>query len=874
MSSVSRLRPSVLLAREQFQTGYEDAKRLHMSGLASIQTCAKFSSIIDAIVTQLYEAILTEHAEGTARELRERISIVPVGGYGRRQLAPFSDLDLMVLYTGKLDETVRRFTQRFTQDLYDAGMKPGHSLRTAAEAVQLARSDAVIGTSLIEARLLLGSSQPFEAFRASFRQMMQRRTVAMSRQFIDARAAERHKFGGTVFLLEPNLKRSPGGLRDIHLLRWLWFAKTGESEPERLLLRGVLSNFDYRRLMSSQSFLLQLRNEMHFGAGNASDVLDRAEQIRVAEALGFRGRGALLPVEQFMRDYFRHTSHVSFMATRACELASPPTTMSRVLEPMLGQSISRDYRMGLREISATQLGSTKLTTRLSEAVRLLDLSRLYDKRIAQETWYHVYRSAPNYSLDLEPETIARFRDMLSNPHKLGETLRKMHELGVLEKILPDFTTARWLLQFNRYHKYTVDEHCLRAVIEATRLGERTGLLGQTYRKLKRKWLLHLALLVHDLGKGQDRDHSVVGEEIARRVGARLELDAEATEMVASLVRDHLNLYHVAFRRDTSDLEFLKQFTEEIGSVERLEMLFLLTCADLAAVGPGVLNDWKVEVLSDLFRRMRAMWAVESEPGSDQRQLIRQGVWQCLTPAESNHPWFERQFATLPESFLCTRSPELVADTLRRLHALEGGRGTAWGRYVAESKTVEFTAGIHQGEARGIFSAMAGVLSSRGLSILAAETATLAEGLLLLRYQATDSQSSGPTDKKRLEQLAKEMVESIDSDAPPNFRRYWGTEKAEDNTALTNLPIDVQLDGELSQDNLIVEVFTFDRIGLLYDLARTLHEMELSIRFAKIGTYLDQVVDVFYLTERDGTKPADAERLKAIRERLLAVVEKK
>lgn len=377
----------------------------------------------------------------------------------------------------------------------------------------------MICTSLIESRMIVGTPVVFEEFQKAFRQMVDRRQAACCREFIAARKEERHKFGETVFLLEPNIKRSPGGLRDIHLLRWLWFAKNGESDPNRLLQKGVLSNFDHRRLMSSQSFLLQVRNEMHFGGNGVSDVLTRAEQKRIADEFNIRARTGMLPVEQFMRDYFRHTSHVSFLTTRLCDLVSPPAVVSRMLAPVLSQSLSAEFRLGPREISATQLGTTKLNKNLEDAVRLIDLARLYDKRIAQETWYQVYRAAPGYSVDLQPGAIRRFLDMLDSPLNLGDALRKMHELGILEKLVPDYTRARCLLQFNRYHKYTVDEHCIRAVGEATRLGERSDTVGDVYRRLKRKWILHLVLLLHDLGKGQTGDHSVIGAEIARQVGA-------------------------------------------------------------------------------------------------------------------------------------------------------------------------------------------------------------------------------------------------------------------------------------------------------------------------------------------------------------------
>ena len=873
MSSSIRLRNTVLAAREQVQSGLEEVRRLHDSGLASVQVCARIASVIDQVLVKLFDATLASMPEPQGTKLRERVALVAVGGYGRRQQAPCSDVDLMILYAGPQDEPIRQFTQRLTQDLFDVGLKPGHSLRTLAEAVRLARGDTVICTSLIESRLVIGSLPLFEEFRRSFKQMVERRGTAFCREFIMARKEERHKFGETVYQLEPNIKRSPGGLRDIHLLRWLWFAKSGESDPNRLLQKGILSNFDHRRLMSSQSFLLHVRNEMHFGSNSGSDVLSRIEQKRIAEVLNLRGKGAMLPVEQFMRDYFRHTSHVSFLTTRMCDLVSPPPVMSWVLEPMLSKTLSEEFRMGTREISATQLGTTKLAKNLEDAVRLVDLARLYDKRIAQETWYHVYRSAPSYSLELTPLTIQRFREMLDSPLLLVEALRRMHELGILEKVIPDFSTVRCLLQFNRYHKYTVDEHCIRSVGEATKLGERNDHVGDVYRKIDRKWLLHLVLLLHDLGKALPGDHSETGAEIARRIGPRLRLNAEDTELAASLVRKHLLMSHAALRHDTSNPDYVRQFAAKLDSVEELDMLYALSCADLAAVGPGVLNQWKVNVLGELHRRARALLTdtpdVESLP---RRTAARHAVWSCLSEQEQHDRWFEQMFRSLPESFVTTVAPETIAGALRRFSQLADRQGTATGQYIAESKSVEFIAGVNQGVGRGIFAGMAGVLRSRGMSILAAETAVLSDDILLLRFQAIDTESHEPSSQERLEKLAQAMVDAIDSDKPPKFRRIWGQDAQNDAAELSTLTTEVRLNSDISEESLIIEVFAFDRLGLLYELARGVHELNLSIRFAKIGTHLDQVVDVFYVTERDGSKPTGHERLHGIYQRLMEIVE--
>ena len=289
----------------------------------------------------------------------------------------------------------------------------------------------------------------------------------MAVEFIAERRKERLEYGETVYLLEPNVKRSRGGLRDIHLLRWLWYLKAGVADPDRLHDMGVLSKFDHRRLMSSQNFLLRVRNEMHFHANETNDALSRPEQLRLAEYLKYQGKQGMLPVEQFMRDYFHHTAHVWQMAHRLSELMQPVSRVSRVLEPMLGRRIEDDYQIGRNEVSATPRATARLTQHPEEVLKLVDLARNEGKRISQDTWHFVYRTAPQYSNEPKPVVMERFLKILANPLRLGELLRRLHEMGVLEKIIPEFSHARSLLQFNQYHKYTVDEHCIRAVEEAT-----------------------------------------------------------------------------------------------------------------------------------------------------------------------------------------------------------------------------------------------------------------------------------------------------------------------------------------------------------------------------------------------------------------------
>lgn len=872
MPTGARLRASVLAAREHLAEGREQVRQHHERGLDGVKICGRFTSLVDGAIQKLYDAALDDLPPRDATELRERVALVAHGGYGRRHQAPYSDVDMMLLYGGKIDDLIADFARRLTQDIFDVGIQFGQSVRTAAQAIQLARSEPQIGTSLVESRLLLGSSKEFDSYLTQFKAMVERNRAKLGREFIAERRTERLQYGETVYLLEPNLKRSRGGMRDIHLLRWLWYLRCGVADFDRLHDMGVLSKFDHRRLVSSQMFLLRVRNEMHFHAGEAADTLTRAEQLRLAEYFQYRGRQGLLPVEQFMRDYFHHTNHIWHLAHRLSDLVQPASTVERVFGPVLGYTTKDGYHIGRQEISATTKAMARLELHLDEVLRLVQLARTEEKRISQDTWYFVYRTAPQYSNLLDRNTAQKFLKLLDSPERLGELLRRLLELGVLEKIIPEFAHARCLLQFNQYHKYTVDEHSIRTVEEATHFADRRDALGEAYVHLQDKRMLHLALLVHDLGKGYEEDHSDVGRRIAQRTAERFELSVEDTDTLEFLVHKHLLMSHLAFRRDTSQPELVKRFAEEVGTPERLQLLALVSCADLAGVGPGVLNNWKVDVLFELYRRTLRMLSPDHVMVEDRDRTAREATLALCNEAERNDPWIAQQIEAIPEAFIARRSPEEVLEVLRKLRALEPRGGTAWALYWPETDTVEFFSAIEQGVGRAIFSSMAGALTSQGMQILSAETHTLADGLLLLHYVAHDPDYPGEPPAERLASGCQSLVASIDREEPPLFRTVWGQDQHVASAALTNLPNEVRIDTQLSEECTIVEVFTIDRRGLLYGLARALHDLGLIIRFAKIGTYLDQVVDVFYVTERDGTKPCSPDRLAEIRTHLLEVVD--
>jgi [protein-PII] uridylyltransferase len=464
---------------------------------------------------------------------------------------------------------------------------------------------------------------------------------------------------------------------------------------------------------------------------------------------------------------------------------------------------------------------------------------------------------------------------LARPAQLAETLYKMHELGMLERIIPSFGRARGLLQFNEYHKYTVDEHCLLAVRRATEFISDPGPLGNVYRRIRDKHLLHLALLIHDLGKGHVEDHSDVGRRIAAHTASRLRLSAEQSDLLQFLVHKHLLMSHLALWRDIGEESVVLQLAVEVGSPQVLRMLYVLTAADLASVGPGVLNDWKIELLTRLFERtMEHLSGDQPVTSHDRLDITRQEIRRlCANQPEGDVDWYNDQVAALAPAYLKATPPERAAEELKRLRRLNPSEAMAWGEFLSDRGAVEYTVGTYESIAPGIFHRLAGALSGEGLEILFAQINTLKHGLVLDKFFVRDGDYAGEPPAERMEQVSRRLVESLQPDGPerPVVRRVW--QSAAQSKPASPLPIRVLWDNDTSEQATILEVFAPDRTGLLYTITRTVFELGLSVVGAKIGTYLDQVVDVLYVTDAGGGgKVVDPSRLEAIRRRLVEAIE--
>ncbi|MFP6666569.1 MAG: [protein-PII] uridylyltransferase [Pirellulales bacterium] len=872
------LRPAVLDARRLLTEGHAKLQIQHAEGSPGIQVCAKLTDLADQAINDLFSAALDDLSavdRHAYNQLENDVTLIAHAGYGRRELAPFSDIDLMFLHTQAASKQVPVLAERLLRDIFDLGVVLGHSVRTPGHAIKLACQDAKVFTSLSESRYVAGNEQLADKFIAQFRSVAARRAKRLLPLIDQERRTERRQFGETIYLLEPNIKRSRGGLRDIHLIRWVGFCCYGTTDLDGLYLTGALEKEEQNTIREATEFLLTLRNEVHFHARKAYDQLDRAEQLRLAELRGFEDRPGMMAVEQFMQTYFQHTAAVRYISGRFLANAYRRSRVAGIVGSLLAHRLEGDFLVGPYRIMCTRRGLKKIQGGdLSEVLRLAEKAAFYDKRIAHDTWEAVRRAAANWpSAEITRESARGFMSLLAQPAQLSRLLRRLHALGILEKLIPAFARTRGLLQFNEYHQYTVDEHSIRTVECATAFAQDNGPLGEIYATIKHKELLHLALLLHDLGKGYPEDHSEVGRGIAVETAKRLFLPKHESEVVEFLVHKHLVMTHLALWHDTSDPAVAIQLAREVGSSEVLRKLYILSAADLAGVGPDVLNEWKIELLTRLYYRTLSHLSDGASPVGEEQRLnnSRAAIADSLAD-ESDAEWYQKQIAALPEQYLLETDTDKVATTLKRFYNLPADKALAWGEYQADHDVIEFTVGSHESITSGIFCKLSGALSASGVDILSAQINTLSGGLVLDRFVVTDSDFNGEPPPSRIEEIGSRLVEALENPdaAEPTFRKTFRSESSKA-SELAPKPVRVIHDNTTSERATILQVFASDRPGLLYETVRTINQLGLSVINATIGTQLDQVVDVFYVTDQDGMKLADEQQLEHICAQLLTTV---
>ncbi len=873
MATSPQIESVVLDARRRLQEGREKIRKQHDQGAPGPQVCAQITDLFDGVVLDIWNAA-TEHALSPLH--RSQVALIAHGGYGRRDLAPFSDVDIMLVPLRGADSIIQPIAARLSRDIVDAGLQLGFSVRGPNEACRLAWKDPVIYSSLSESRLLSGSLTVYSRFFNALRAGARRRRRALVDALQTARREERAKWGETNYLLRPNVKRSRGGLRDLQFIRWIGFTLDGETELDRLVKLGRLPADDYRRIRQAYAFLLRVRNELHFVHGRSQDVLDRPTQMSIAEKWGYQPSEGRLPVEYFMQDYFEHTRNVRYASSYVYADARPLPLISRAVERLMSRHLDESIRLGPFHVWVEPSVLGEFSSNLANVLRLMDVANRYRRRISHPTWQAIREAMITRQPEIPDASAVRsFLSLMSRPGQLADLLRSLNELRVLEQFIPAMKRARGLLQFNEYHKYTVDAHCIRAVEAATRFEDKAGPIGDRYRQLGDKLMLHLSLLIHDLGKGYEEDHSDVGKRIAAETSERLGLDEASSQTLQWLIHKHLIMHYAAFRHDLSDPQIISKFADQVGTQQRLELLSLMSLADLTAVGPDILTDWKEFLIEELYTRTAAFFQTGQLPGQPSAQSIvaRESIQKLIGVAK--HPELAQSILAGLSEAVVLQSP---ADYLARLIRIttdqrDEGVTICSGRFEASRGATEYTVITNQqNRPIGTFARVTAALADSGLSILRAEIETIADDWVWDTFLVEDRESASVSDE-RISRVASKVRDFIIDESRPILahRRYWSPTIKSEAASIKLQPAKVSFDIETMDRYTVVLLFAYDRPGLLASIASTFAELRIVLHFAKIDTHLDQAVDVFYVTELGNHKIVDAGRLEQIQQALLAAV---
>lgn len=840
-----------------------ETQRLHLRhrfGISGSQITAARSLIVDLLIQRIAQAAAEELQQDSHSN---RFAIVALGGYGRGELAPHSDIDVMFLHQGKRDAAQATvLSEKILYLLWDAGFSVGHSNRSLSECLTQAKEDSITRNALIDARLLWGSTELFEQLVEQLDEdIFSRQQRALLDEILADQTARYEKFGNVACLQEPNVKETAGGLRDLHTLLWATRVAHGKANLPDLVSAGIVPENDAKAITAAYDFLLRVRNEMHFTTARRTDLLSLDLQQQVARSFGYTDSEELQASESFMRDYYLHARRLHRLCDahlqRALAKQEKRSWFSRVRTmPAFGGFVMRDGVLDLDNVQEP-LDGTKMMLAFSYAQATgapLSVNLQDAVQASLPVVNKVFRTAP--------EAAQAFFKMLRARGKVALGLRQMHELGFLGKYLPEFARITCLVQHDLYHRFTVDEHTLRTLEVLDELYNSRNKQLDRYRSLYSEIsdpaCLHLGLLMHDIGKGLGGGHTEKGIKIAERVCERLQLEDAAFQQVIFLVRQHLLMAHIAQRRDLSDEKVIRDFAAQVGTLDNLNMLTLLTYADINGVGPNVWNQWKDTLVWELYIKARTLLAPEKEADHSIEKL-RERIVKMLA-SEVDFAEVQQHFDLLPEDYARYTAPQIIIEHIRLAHALNSRKiKTSW-RVNAQAKCTDLH--LCARNRRGLFANLTGTLTAQGVNILSVSLNTRADGLAIDSFKVCDTVGEPLTDPQRWEQIDDQIRRALGGEldvATAVGKRLRAQSAGRFTKRKVTVPKLTQInwDNQSSDKSTILEVRTGDRLGLAYKIASTLAGLALDIVFAKVATEKHLALDVFYVTDGNGQKLPDA-----------------
>ncbi len=859
---------------------------LHRSG-ASGQTVVRLqSAAMDRIVGALWARAVEE--AGKVRR-PSPVSLVALGGYGRRELAPHSDLDLLVLHGPRApDAFVKEASERLLYALWDLKVEVGYGVRDLKACDELASEDHTARTALLDLRMLAGDRDLYrELEREELHGLSQAKVEKFLADKIEEMRSRRERFGDSLYLLEPNVKESEGGLRDLQSALWLARVRFKVAGLTELLARALLPERDIREMRRARDFLWRARNEMHYLAGRKWDQLTFDVQPQVAKALGYADADHGSGVEEFMRHYYLAAKTVLVACDAILDRCLEPQAAMgwRMVPPpaaTLGAELPVPVLRGQPTRGADRLlpgGELKVFRgRLSvvdkDVLRRSPAALVRLFAVADREHLDLYPYARDLAAQAaeelppeaarDPELNHELLSCFTRPGTRGRFLQAMHELGVLPRVLPEFARVTARRQIDVYHVYTVDVHSLFAVrrLLALRCGDvKEPGLGELMQRLERPLALYLGTLFHDIGKGSGNDHSMRGAQIAAEACLRMGVDPADAADIEWLVLKHLRMAIIAQRRDLSDPELIHAFAAEVGTVDRLDKLYLLTYADIATVGPRTWTEWKARLLRELYQKTREVLLGGErapEPGTAEaagRELVIEALQARARGVRVEDT--DRFVEAMPARYFLTVSPGLAP---RHLRLLSLGRARPLAAAIHEPPGLGHSdVALTARDRPGLLATIAGVLAAHRIDIQHAEVFSTRDDPSLgwLAGRALDvfelrGPDEGPVERSRWRAARDDLSrvlsgeESLDALMSRRLRASSLPQKP-----LPRVPTKIVIDNESARGHSVVDVFTADRVGLLHTLARTFFELGLTVDLARITTEGHRAADAFYVRTAEG-----------------------
>lgn len=827
---------------------------------AARETVRAIASLTDGIVTAIYHVATAKLHPAQSSSDTDRLAVLAVGGYGRAEMAPGSDVDLLFLTAYKITPWAESVVESMLYMMWDLKLKIGHSIRTVNDCLRLGAEDMTIRTSLVEHRLVTGHAPLAQELRERLWSELFAKTVP---EFLEAkleeRAARHKRQGNQRYVLEPNVKEGKGGLRDLQTLYWIAKYIHHVERAVELVNLGVFTREEHLAFWQAEDFLWAVRCHLHLIAGRPVDILSFDMQVEVARRMGYSDSAGRRDVEHFMQDYFRH-------ATRVGELTRVFLTGLEAQHvrnaPFFGRIFRRKRKMKAGFVD--QHGRISIQNETELLKDPLNILRLFEEALRTGILIHpdaMRLVAANLNkiddrVRTNPEAIRIFMDLLLKHGNPERALRRMNELGVLAAFIPEFEPVVAMMQFNLYHHYTVDEHsiqCVAALAEIER-GEHPDNLPLSSEIMKagiNRRVLYLATLLHDIGKGRPEDHSILGARIARRIVTRFGLSTEDVETVEWLVRNHLLMSDVAQKRDISDPRTLRDFAKAVKTRKRLDMLLVLTVCDIRGVGPGTWNNWKAALLRKLHQDTAAILENgledinrdkrQNEAKRSLRHLLTAKAWDAKAIRAEIARHYDNYWPGVP-----TETHAIFAELLREI-GHDDIRISLQPDKDRDATRAAFVLADHP----GIFSRLCGALTLMGANVVDARTYTTRDGYATAVFWVQDSEGH-PYAEDRLPKLRKTILQTLAGEIVARDA-FADRDKPKKRNREFKFPTHVTFDNEGSDIYTIIEVDTRDRPGLLFDLTRTMAINHIQIVSAVIATYGAQVVDSFYVKDMFGLK---------------------